>query len=350
MKNDVLQIGMAGTSSVSIFREDLANGMLMTVGKSGYGKTNALKGLIHQKAREQTVIVPDTSESFDEIERLSDITVRTIDVYCDGLGIKPLQPMRFDNIHVEKTVDVATRFTDTMTNIYKLGTTQSSFLYQALKRSIPDMCDMNEQLRSCYQVLSEQEGESVAKLCSKLEYLADLQIFSQRDDFDFKQFFGGGVILIKMKHFPMQVKRLILELMLWEIWRLFQENKSKGREVTLVLDECQTLDFSDSSPITKILTEGRKFGINCWLATQFIKGNFNEAVINRLEQADTKLYFRPTDGDIKYIAPKLDSRNRKEWTNVLQQLQIGEAILLSTYRLMERKHREPIIVSTQLEP
>lgn len=349
MNSGNLEVGKAGKFPVCLLEEDLANRHLLAVGKSGYGKTNSLKGLICQEAKRHMVIIPDTSESFGGLGESGDVETRIVDVYHNGIGIKPMEPIWFDELHREKEADTAMRFTSAMSGIYKLGAAQSSLLYRAVKQNMHIPGTTNEKFESMKHFLSEQQGDSAAKLCSRLEYLADMKVFSDKGDFSFEHLSGAGIVLIKLNHFPMQIKRLILELLLWELWRLFQENRNEGSEVTIVLDECQALDFSSGSPITKILTEGRKFHMNCWLATQFLNGNFNPSVISRLEQADVKLYFKPADKDLNYISGKLDSRNKKEWISILQGLGIGEMVLSGPWRLTGRKHREPVVVRTELQ-
>lgn len=350
MKESKLVMGISGNASVSIDNEQLANEHLIVTGRSGGGKTYRLINLIIQRANKEMVIIPDTSDSFESFAAVKERKVKVIDVYYEGLGIKPLEPHYFDETHKEKWEDVAMRFSSVISSIYRLGNTQQSFLYQALKECVEMEGNTNDKLLKVHKILSEKEGDSVVSLRAKLEYLADLQIFSDRDDFSDDCFEGGGIVLLKLSRFPTPVKSLITELLLWEIWKKFQVSIKNERRVTIVLDECQTLDFSNQAPTTKILTEGRKFGISCWLATQFLKGNFSEATINRLEQADMKLYFRPTENDLKHVAEVLDYPSRKKWMEVLKQLGVGEFVLFAPYRINERSAAKvPIILKAKME-
>ncbi len=348
MKESNLVMGMNGNASISIDNKQLTNEHLIVTGRSGGGKTYGLKNLIIQRANQEMVIIPDTSDSFDSITAVKERKVKVIDVYYEGIGIKPLEPHYFDESHKEKWADVAMRFSSVMSSIYRLGITQQSFLYQALKECVGIEGSTNEKLLKVHKFLSEKGGDSVVNLRAKLEYLTDLHVFSDRDDFANDCFVGGGIVLLKLSHFPTPVKRLITELLLWEIWKKFQVSIEKENRVTIILDECQTLDFSSQAPTTKILTEGRKFGISCWLATQFLKGNFSEATINRLEQADMKLYFRPTENDLKHVAEILDYPSRKKWVEVLKQLKVGEFVLFAPYRINEKSTaRIPIIIKAE---
>lgn len=305
--------------------------------------------LICQRASQQIVIVLDTSESFHKLIEILDLNVKVIDVCNDGIGIKPFNPIDFKSSHTEKGADTAMRFCDTLKNIYQLGVTQNAYLYKAVKQSMGYEVDNNSKLKEIYCGLVDQKGDSVAKLCAKLEYIVDSEIFADREDFDVEVFNGCGVILIRMSHLSTEIKRLITEFSLWEIWKVFQENQDKRHRVTIVLDECQTLDFSHSSPITKMLTEGRKFGISCWLATQFLKGQFNDQTINRLDQAGVKLYFKQTEGDATNIAKKIEYSRKKAWTEILKGLKIGEFVALAPLRVNNHLQKNAIIVKAEFK-
>lgn len=348
MRNHELFMGKVGKRMVSIHTEDLANGHIVGFGLSGYGKTNQFKNLIVQEARNQVVVIPDTSDSFDCFIGLDEVKVTVIDIYEEGIGLEPFATVWFDEDHQEKCAGAANRVATVMQSIYGLGGTQYSFLYKAIKTAIMADGDTNARWNTVLNTLRAIEDESARKLCVKLEYLIDLEIFSDRKDFLPDSFCGSGIILIKMRHFSALEKRLILELLLWEIWRIFQENHGDGQQVTLMLDECQTLNFSEVSPISKILTEGRKFGIRCWLATQFLKGNFNPAAISRLEQSAVRLYFRPVESDIRHILDVLGSKDKKVWAEKLRRLEIGEFVLSGYFRLGGLgKANDPIIVKAE---
>ena len=59
----------------------------------------------------------------------------------------------------------------------------------------------------------------------------------------------------------------------------------------LLIDEFQTLDCNRRSIIGLCLTEGQKYGANLILATQFLDGNFSDAVISQFKQGGFSLLF-----------------------------------------------------------
>ncbi|WP_343377310.1 hypothetical protein, partial [Ligaoa zhengdingensis] len=84
----------------------------------------------------------------------------------------------------------------------------------------------------------------------------------------------------------------------------------------------------DRSPSAKILTEGRKFGLSGWYATQFMKPQLSDDEIQRLQQAGQKLYFCPPDDGVTMVAKNIDinAQGAKEWAERLKKLKKGECV------------------------
>ena len=91
-----------------------------------------------------------------------------------------------------------------------------------------------------------------------------------------------------------------------------------------------------------ILREGRKFGISLLLATQMLSvfDNATRAVIN---QAATRLYFRPEANDIKNVAKEIDPENMQRWMNVLKTLKRGEAVTVGEFDISDREVCHPVL-------
>ena len=94
------------------------------------------------------------------------------------------------------------------------------------------------------------------------------------------------------------------------------------------MDEAQNLSHGEKSPSAKILTEGRKFGISGWYATQFMKPQLSDDEIQRLQQAGQKLYFCPPDDGVMTVAKNIDisTQGAKEWADRLKKLKKGECV------------------------
>jgi DNA phosphorothioation-dependent restriction protein DptH len=85
--------------------------------------------------------------------------------------------------------------------------------------------------------------------------------------------------------------------------------------------------------MAKILTEGRKFGLNLILATQNI-ANFQKDETSRLFNASQKLFFKPTETEVKsYIKIISDITGDKQtnWAKKLLSLKQGECYAVGSY-------------------
>ena len=102
-----------------------------------------------------------------------------------------------------------------------------------------------------------------------------------------------------------------------------------------------------------ILTEGRKNGLSGWYATQFMKPQLDDDEIQRLQQADQKLYFCPPEEGVMTVARNIDitTQGAKEWAERLQKLNKGECITCGSMVRNERwnKYDPRIIKITSLE-
>ena len=119
------------------------------------------------------------------------------------------------------------------------------------------------------------------------------------------------------------------------------------------MDEAQNLSHAEGSPSEKFLTEGRKFGISGWYATQFMKPQLSDDEIQRLQQAGQKLYFCPPDDGVMTVAKSIniDAQGAKEWAPKLKALKKGECVTCGNMVRNEKwsKYEPRIIKVTSLQ-
>ena len=131
--------------------------------------------------------------------------------------------------------------------------------------------------------------------------------------------------------------RAIIEFVLWDLYNYVSSYGGKHLPKVVVLDEVQNLDLGPDAPVAKYLTEGRKHGLALITATQTVKGvgGVSDAKVSRLFQAEMKLFFKPTENEMKEHAQLLNNAISdipvKEWTNRLAKLQKGECWVLGRH-------------------
>ncbi len=116
--------------------------------------------------------------------------------------------------------------------------------------------------------------------------------------------------------------RMVTHLLLYSLYcvkkGLFHRNENI-KPSFIVLDEFQTLDIGKKSILDMCLTEGQKYGINMVLLTQFLRGNFSDALISQFKQGGFRFYFRLTEEEARTVSQQL-TQNTKDRDAVYQRL------------------------------
>ena len=165
---------------------------------------------------------------------------------------------------------------------------------------------------------------------SKIQPFLDLEPFAEDETFTWGSIrdSNGMVYIMQLDGFDRPTQLLLTELLLWDIWNYCVQNGNEEHPFVIVLDEAQNLSHDAESPSAKFLTEGRKFGISAWYATQFMKPQLSDDEIQRLQQAGQKLYFCPPDDGVMTVAKNIDidAQGAKEWAPKLKTLKKGECV------------------------
>lgn len=114
----------------------------------------------------------------------------------------------------------------------------------------------------------------------------------------------------------------------------------QGRNnIFVIIDEFQVLECDRHSIFGICLAEGQKYGLALILSTQFLLGNFSEAVINQFKQGGFRYYFRLTEEEAGNISSQLaySTRDRKELYHRLISLPVGTCLMAGPHYVGNRK-------------
>ena len=248
----------------------------------------------------------------------------------------PVNPFQKHDIKIDEDLyipeddtDIATKIANIFQKVYAFGDQQKSSIYSAIMNGLKKYGDQMSFTHMAEEL--EDIGVSTAeRVLSKIRPFIDLNPFTLEEPFDWGEIRDseGIVYIIQLTGYSSDVKLLLTEILLWDIWSYCEKNGDESRPFTVVLDEAQNLDHSAASPSAKILTEGRKFGISGWYATQFMKPQLSDDEIQRLQQAGQKLYFCPPDEGVMTVAKNIDitSQGSKAWAEKLKKLKKGECV------------------------
>lgn len=317
--------------------KSLNNRHLLINGNSGCGKTYCIQGLLMSAARQGvSSVVFDYTGGFtlDKLDKtfvdcMGDNIQQRI-VYVEGISVNPFKRGSINaagKFFKEKDTSIAQRIAEIFKNVYSFGDQQASSVYQAVMNCLKSY-DENITLRQMDKELDNLKASTVR---SKILPLIDSDLFVQGEDFDWgnlRDSDEGIIYVVQFDGFTRDIQMLLTEILLWDIWNFCVMTGDETKPFILVMDEAQNLDHGEKSPSAKILTEGRKFGISGWYATQFMKPQLSDDEIQRLQQSGQKLYFCPPDDGVDTVAKNLDTtpQGKKDWAARLKKLRKGECV------------------------
>lgn len=176
-------------------------------------------------------------------------------------------------------------------------------------------------------------ASSASTVLSRIHAFVDMRPFGQENPESWEALYLDDLSnchVLQLAGFSRDMSRLITEFTLIDLYRYYRARGGKDRPKVLVLDEIQNLDHSLGSPLSQLLTEGRKFGISLVMATQTLS-SLNSDARDRLFQASHKLFFKPADTELRAFATILEGmtdERRDEWVSRLSSLARGECYSL----------------------
>ena len=319
--------------------KSLNNRHLLINGNSGCGKTYCIQTLLMEMVRAGiSGVVFDYTSGFtpDKLDPLFlqelGEQVRQRVVYLDKIPVNPFarQIVKVGGTEgLEKDVSVATRIANVFATVYGFGGQQKSALYKAIKNGFQHHGD-GMSFAYLEDELNDVNAKQAETVLSKIQPFLDLEPFAEDEAFSWGSIrdSDGIVYIMQLDGFDRPTQLLLTELLLWDIWNYCVQNGNEEHPFVIVLDEAQNLSHNAESPSAKFLTEGRKFGISAWYATQFMKPQLSDDEIQRLQQAGQKLYFCPPDDGVMTVAKNIDidAQGAKEWAPKLKSLKKGECV------------------------
>lgn len=320
--------------------KNLNNRHLLINGNSGCGKTYCIQTLLMEAAQQGvSSVVFDYTGGFAS-SKLDPIFKETLGDKIKQRVVKiakiPVNPFEKNDIQIDEDIfvpeedaDVADKIAEIFKAVYDLGDQQKSAVYSAVLNGLK-IHGSNMSFPVMVEEL-ENIGTNYAKtVISKIQAFSDFNPFAVDESFSWSDIRDseGMVYVFQLAGYGRDIQVLLTEILLWDIWNFCVKNGDESKPFILVMDEAQNLSHGEKSPSAKILTEGRKFGISGWYATQFMKPQLSDDEIQRLQQAGQKLYFCPPDDGVTTIAKNIDitAQGAKEWADRLKKLKKGECV------------------------
>lgn len=334
---------------------ELANRHVVVFGTSGMGKTYAIQCILCELARKnQNGLVIDYTDGFipSNIEPAARGYIPAAGqtfIYNDPLPINPFKAQISEQdgmVFKDTPITIAKRVASIFKNVYDLGAQQLPFTIEVIQQGIERYSD-DFNLDRLLEMFSEYLDDplytrnTVQTTITKLRpFITSTPFQVSGQEIGWNDIFSDQENRNRIFQFHKVDKhscRAIIEFVLWDLYNYVSSYGGKHLPKVIVLDEVQNLDLGPDAPVAKYLTEGRKHGLALITATQTVKGvgGVSDAKVSRLFQAELKLFFKPTENEMKEHAQLLNNAigdiSVKDWTSRLAKLQKGECWVLGRH-------------------
>lgn len=327
---------------------DSPNKSICVTGLSGSGKTCRLNKIeLENINSDTTIIVLDTNHTHAEEQILPSIRKKyfeianRIDAVRDGIDLCIFQPLTNSKNETESPLHLVNSTVQAFSTSQNLGVRQIAALREAVIDAIKYRSDFNsdaEALNFCLSLRDDTPSETVRQ---RLWNLLNCGILRPSK----KSIMSSFINILDFSEVDESTKISLSELTLSSIWRNAQYGNLKTftKNLIIILDEFQNLSLKKDSLLRTMLREGRKFGISLVLSTQTLAA-FPKDLLSLLDQAATKLYFRPAQNEALKISKEIGSNEPKEFAKHLLNLHIGECIAVGNFCVGGTPVQRPILL------
>ncbi len=335
----------------------LSNRHLAIFGSSGRGKTYCIQALLIEleRCRCNSIIIDYTSGFLEEQlenEFINAVKPNSHIVASSPLAISPFrrQVTKVNGAEIiESDYIVASRIASAFKKIFSsTGEQQLALLSATIEEGIRDNSESFD-FANLYDLLNSKGkvGESIA---NKIASFIKSNIFASTMSDIWSEYIHSNHIrnnIIQLATIPSSISTVAIEFILWDLYAYASSFGNKNQPIPIVLDEVQNLDLSLYSPLGKMLTEGRKYGLSLILATQTLSA-FAKDDQDRLFLAAHKLFFAPAETELNTYAKILEQvvpgSNRKDWASQLINLQKGQCISVGMHKERNGEYKYGAIV------
>jgi DNA phosphorothioation-dependent restriction protein DptH len=326
---------------------ELANRHMVVFGTSGMGKTYAIQCLLCEFGREgQNSLVIDYTDGLipSKLEPATKSCLQPSQHFIQHSPL-PISPFKAQVSHEagiifkDTPISIAKRVAAIFKSVYELGNQQFSVLIDAITEGVQQHGD-NYRMIQVLDILQTYINDGihsngpVKTTISKLkQFILSNPFADDEAGIGWQQLFEDETSRCHVFQFHMVDRhsaRAVIEFVLWDLYSFVSSSGNKHIPRVVVLDEVQNLDLGTDAPVAKYLTEGRKHGLSLITATQTVKGvgGVSDARVSRIFQAEHKLFFKPTENEMREHAQLLhnavSSVSVPDWIARLASLQKGE--------------------------
>jgi hypothetical protein len=253
-----------------------------------------------------------------------------LDVRTEGLGFSPFY---LDSHTAAEVSESAFEIAEVFSYVCNLGEMQMANVFKAIKdvynatgwidgergERLPTIDEFAESVEAI------EKGARGKNARERLLPLTDFGLFkTSTEPFD-PRGRGGGVVIDLHRFKLQQVIRAATSLVLRKVYRdMFLWPQDSILKLAIVLDEAHRISRDPTLP--KLLKEGRKYGVACFVASQDIS-DFDDDVKSN---SGTKIVFRTNFPESKDVAGLIRGGEKIDFAKQIEQLKVGEAFVLTS--------------------
>lgn len=344
--NDI-HLGTYKDKNVYYDTNEAMNGHITTTGKSGSGKSVFNQKLILQIAKNEGSVLAisihgtlKTSEIFGMFREEFLTYIKTIDAYNEGLSC-PLFGSSIGIYDDKERINRIGEVTEVISRAYDLKSRQTA----CLRKAVAEVYDRGgyhvDGVRAVADVLRDMDTNISENILEKMFMMFEHNVFRDGPFFlDRKK-----ITITDLDGYDELTQHAVAEMILSYIWRMAVAGEFKKEKLHVFIDEAQNLSFAKGSTLEKMLTEGRKMGINLMLATQYVEKNSKMSKL--LNQSDLQVFFHPARNEIRETASIIDPARADEWTVTLKALEVGEFVAVGPLKVDGICTRGPLRIDSR---
>lgn len=324
------------------------NYSVLITGISGSGKSCRQNQIeFNEVVDGNTVIILDLSKSrrkeavFHDIRQEYWGNVNYINLTEEGLGLEIFSPInRYEEVQ-EPYINLVNENVRAFSACQSMGIRQLAVLREAVEECIrkkaqrPEL-DSKVILQEVFYGHKEEKWQEVYQ---KLWTVLNSEVLSGRK----RKIQPKKINLLDLSNLDMLSGEIISEVILSYLWRICYYGGASAEygKIVLSLDEFQHFSMKKDAALRTMLREGRKFGVSLILATQTLDV-FSKEQLSIINQAATRLYFRPVASDLARCAKQLENSDAGKWKQRLSDLERGECIAVGAFDIDGMNIRHPI--------
>lgn len=324
---------------------DSNNYHILGLGQTGTGKTTALRTVSRNIAMDGgRVLMLSFNGTQDTMQ--ADGHVRRLSIKKEGFPFHVLTPLKRPNGEKEDAVDVVEALIGVFSTVSRLDVRQKMVLRKAVMKVMHCFGSINAFQQIGNELQRDPKNREALSVYDRF-YQVFVKGKMAEESVGEKFISPGQITILDFGEFDRMTQTFFVELTLAFLWRVAAFRGPGGNEpLYLVLDEFQDLSLKRNSILAQLLREGRKYGISLFLATQTLE-TFSKEQKALLQQAATRLYFRPATCDIKGILDMIGTKNRQDLTELLRSLARGECLADGRFELAGQTIERSIKISFQ---